>query len=679
MRLTAPKSTARFGDIEIRGLQQVLELEAHDTRQSLGQANNQAKNNCDQDESYDGTQAVYSADLQAIQERTAIVVPCKDEAIDRMRAVWAAIPASSLIIVVSGSKAEAYIEERNTFKTFCAVTRRNGMCIHQRDPQVASALCHVGMGALLDDEGLVRKGKGEGMVIGTMLAATARAPARRNGTVAFRESDKNCEWEADDDNIEMEDTVTTTGTTRCDDSCLCVATHGSTQHACRTMETARTVCCTSSVEAHSRQDLIKLPGYYCYIGFIDADNYVPGSVQEYCKAFSAGLALADAEDAMVRINWAAKPKVQDGRLEFKPSGRSSRIVNRWLNRLFREVGARVMGDDVVREDIDEDDIYEAESKRETDHLCTGNAGEHAMSISLALKLRLATGYAIEPFHFLDMFERLAGDTGTSSNPCQDNVTQVDSGYMEPSTPASMSPVCSPLLLSPIRPSESDITKNKEPPSSGLATSLDQVTSYSEDQSPLRSPISLRPVDEAANSNITHITPPGPCVSEALPSSEIEPAKVQILQVRTLNPHFHDNKGEVHVVRMWQQGLSAIYHSPLTANLTKYRNDLRTAIFSGDSVCKMSTDLPTPPATNCASVAVTPPDLPVEEEDRSINGAAVEAAASWQPEKCRIYPAPGSVDLLAFRDRLEMSHGSFWWIGQAKGGHGRGSQALGPAE
>lgn len=40
------------------------------------------------------------------------------------------------------------------------------------------------------------------------------------------------------------------------------------------------------------------------------------------------------------------------------------------------------------------------------HICTGNAGEHAMTMSLALKLRVASGFAVEPFQYLDIFERL---------------------------------------------------------------------------------------------------------------------------------------------------------------------------------------------------------------------------------------------------------------------------------
>lgn len=657
MRLKHPQSIARFGEIEIRGVQEVVELEAHETSPSLHGANNTVHNN---------TQAVSFEDLQAVQARTAIVVPCKDEAIDRMRGVWAAIPANSLIIVVSGSKAEAYLDERDALATFCAVTRRSGMCVHQWDPQLAAVLREVGMGALLDDDGLVYKGKGEGMVIGTMLAAIARGPTRQNGTVAFNSTDRAQGSAPIDNHVEIMDRGTIM---QGDNDCLCATTHGNVQLACRRYRPANTMgyMSASGVEARLRKQAIRLPGYYSYVGFIDADNYVPGSVQEYCKAFSAGLALADADDAMVRLSWAAKPKVKNGRLVFKPSGRSSQIVNLWLNRLLRIVNAKMMGDDIGGDEGDEEEMDDEERDREPGHICTGNAGEHAMSMSLALKLRLANGYAIEPFHFLDIFERLVGGANmfATGGLSKDKLKRVVSGYTSQSTLPSISPLSSPLLSSSIRPSGLVTSGPKILPRPCFSYSSDSgsfgSSRNSEEDSPLPSLTTFRAVDETAAPDITDITPPG---SPAFPSSAIAPAKVQILQVRTLNSHFHDNKGDVHVVRMWQQGLSAIYHSPLTATLTKYRHNLRTAIFAGDSsVGKIANGLPTPPATNCASVAVTPPDVSVEEEDRGINGAAVEAAASWQPETCRIYPAPESVDLISFRNRLEAGEcGSFWWSG-----------------
>jgi mannosyl-3-phosphoglycerate synthase len=122
-----------------------------------------------------------------------------------------------------------------------------------------------------------------------------------------------------------------------------------------------------------------------YIGYVDADNYVPGAVHEYCKAYAAGLALAGSPYSMVRISWHSKPKLRDGRLFFSRRGRSSEVTNEWLNRLVAEY-----------------------SHFGTEVIATGNAGEHAMSLELGLKLRLAGGFAVEPYEYVDLFEQFGG-------------------------------------------------------------------------------------------------------------------------------------------------------------------------------------------------------------------------------------------------------------------------------
>jgi mannosyl-3-phosphoglycerate synthase len=108
-----------------------------------------------------------------------------------------------------------------------------------------------------------------------------------------------------------------------------------------------------------------------YIGFVDADNFIPGSVSEYCKVYAAGLHLADSPDSMVRVSWSSKPKERDGRLMFDRKGRSSRVVNEWLNNLLQQY-----------------------SGYGTEIITTGNAGEHAMTLSLGLKIKLASGFAV---------------------------------------------------------------------------------------------------------------------------------------------------------------------------------------------------------------------------------------------------------------------------------------------
>jgi mannosyl-3-phosphoglycerate synthase len=121
-----------------------------------------------------------------------------------------------------------------------------------------------------------------------------------------------------------------------------------------------------------------------YLGYVDADNYVPGAVNEYCKAYAAGFALAEGP-TMVRISWHSKPKVQEGRLFFSRRGRTSEVTNHFLNQLVAEYSG--FGTEVI---------------------ATGNAGEHALSLDLGMRMRLAGGFAVEPYQFLDLFEQFGG-------------------------------------------------------------------------------------------------------------------------------------------------------------------------------------------------------------------------------------------------------------------------------
>lgn len=103
---------------------------------------------------------------------------------------------------------------------------------------------------------------------------------------------------------------------------------------------------------------------------------------------------------MVRIKWNSKPKVKDGEIVFEKSGRSSRVVNHWMNRLLTTLDHGCNQADMIQ---------------------TGNAGEHAMSVDYALELRFATGYAVEPFQLIDTWERLASfmpvDVQCMDEPC----------------------------------------------------------------------------------------------------------------------------------------------------------------------------------------------------------------------------------------------------------------------
>lgn len=122
-----------------------------------------------------------------------------------------------------------------------------------------------------------------------------------------------------------------------------------------------------------------------YIGFIDADNYFPGSVHEYIREYAAGFYMSNSCYSMVRIHWHSKPKIIGDALFFAKWGRTSKQTNHFLNSLIT-----------------------AYTGYETEIIKTGNAGEHAMTMNLAMNLNYSSGYSIEPYHYINMFERYGG-------------------------------------------------------------------------------------------------------------------------------------------------------------------------------------------------------------------------------------------------------------------------------
>lgn len=130
--------------------------------------------------------------------------------------------------------------------------------------------------------------------------------------------------------------------------------------------------------------LAKLAGKK-YIGFVDADNYFPSSVQEYVCEYAAGFAMSKSRYSMVRIAWHSKPKIIESKLFFRKWGRTSANTNRLLNNLLSHYYGF-----------------------ETELIKTGNAGEHAMSMDLAMCLDYSSGYSIEPYHIINLIEKFGG-------------------------------------------------------------------------------------------------------------------------------------------------------------------------------------------------------------------------------------------------------------------------------
>ena len=122
-----------------------------------------------------------------------------------------------------------------------------------------------------------------------------------------------------------------------------------------------------------------------YVGFVDADNYFPGAVEEYVREYAAGFATSQSLYSMVRIAWQSKPKIIESKLFFKKWGRTSSNTNQLLNKLISHY-----------------------TGFEPEVIKTGNAGEHALSMELARRLDYSHGYSIEPYHLINLIEKFGG-------------------------------------------------------------------------------------------------------------------------------------------------------------------------------------------------------------------------------------------------------------------------------
>jgi mannosyl-3-phosphoglycerate synthase len=138
-----------------------------------------------------------------------------------------------------------------------------------------------------------------------------------------------------------------------------------------------------------------------FVGFIDADNYVPGAVNEYVKIFASGIAMSQTPYTMIRVSWIYKPKISETGLYFSKWGRVSEITNQHLNSLVS--------------------YY---TGFETEVMRTGNSGEHCMSLKLAELLTYSSGYAIEPYEIVNVLEEFGGIIPTANQEAMDKGVEV---------------------------------------------------------------------------------------------------------------------------------------------------------------------------------------------------------------------------------------------------------------
>ena len=160
MRIESLRYTERFGSVRINDLQKVLELDSG--------------KKCETPRKEEiAVHKIEDEVIRDIEGRMAIVVPIKDEKLKLFEGVVSGIPHDCLIIVVSNSqrrRVDRFRMERDTLAQFCHFSQRQAFIVHQKDPQLAQGLAQAGYTDMLDEKGVVRDGKSEGMVIGILLA-----------------------------------------------------------------------------------------------------------------------------------------------------------------------------------------------------------------------------------------------------------------------------------------------------------------------------------------------------------------------------------------------------------------------------------------------------------------------------------------------------------------------------
>ncbi|MEM1628892.1 MAG: mannosyl-3-phosphoglycerate synthase [Desulfurococcaceae archaeon] len=246
-------------------------------------------------------------DLEDIASTTAIVIPVRDEDLFALEGVLRAIPIYSPVIIVSASSRSPiniHNMEIDIARSIYKTTGRTIVVIHQKDPLLGEILGES-IPDILDNDNTVRYGKGEGLLLGILVADGLRASN---------------------------------------------------------------------------------------IGFIDADNYVPGAVLEYTMIYYTVLGMSETRYKMVRIAWGYKAW-GIGEFYLRRLGRASGIVNTVLNKILSS-----------RRNI------------ETDIVKTSNSGEHAMSMDLARELVYGGGYSVETQELVTILENCYIDISEGNCP-----------------------------------------------------------------------------------------------------------------------------------------------------------------------------------------------------------------------------------------------------------------------
>ena len=159
MRLERTRQTEHLGSVSLYGVRRVLELDS-------GPKNPQSSEAAE-------VQKIEREAIDDIEKRMVIILPIKNEDLKVFEGVLSGIPHECFIIVLSNSQRgeiDTFRVEHDILSRYCQTTRQQAIIVHQKDPAVARALAESGYSEILGEDGLIRSGKSEGMVLGILLA-----------------------------------------------------------------------------------------------------------------------------------------------------------------------------------------------------------------------------------------------------------------------------------------------------------------------------------------------------------------------------------------------------------------------------------------------------------------------------------------------------------------------------
>lgn len=164
MFIESPRYTERFGAVRINAVQRVIALDSG-FKSELPPYGAMGVMKIDEDT------------IKRFEDKMAVVISIKDEKLKLFEGVISGLPHDCLIIVVSNSqqgRIDRFKMEKDALNQICRYTMRNAFIVHQKDPIIAEAIRQAGYSDILGEDGLIRDGKSEAMVMGLLMAKVAR-------------------------------------------------------------------------------------------------------------------------------------------------------------------------------------------------------------------------------------------------------------------------------------------------------------------------------------------------------------------------------------------------------------------------------------------------------------------------------------------------------------------------